>query len=142
MSKPNPRSVYRETYRDVNPDGHSQTLEPRHPGNTNAARSGVYSPRLREPRAREIADAIMVEPHTVAIDAIGAAEIGRIEALIEAIDTEIARSRLISASKASSLLDLRLRASRRLAEWARQLAESESLGETIRRKRQKIIQAP
>jgi hypothetical protein len=76
----------------VNRDGHPQTLQASHPGNAHRARFGAYSPRLREPRAQGISDAIMAEPHTAPIDAIGAAEIGRSEALIEAIDAEIERA--------------------------------------------------
>jgi hypothetical protein len=50
-----------------------------HPGNVNAVRHRAYSPRLREPRAQKIAEAIMAAPHTVELDEIGAVEIGRLE---------------------------------------------------------------
>ncbi len=133
--------------------GHPQTLRASHPGNTSNAKHGVYSARLREPRAQEIRDAIMDEPHTAPIDAIGAAEIGRIEALIEAIDAEIARAGITTRNGGvRELVAVRLRASNRLAdwldrygatpkgraEWARQLAEGESLAESIRRRRAAI----
>jgi len=106
---------------------------------------------MREPRAQEIADAIMAEPHTSPIDRIGASEIGRLEALIEALDAEIARHGVVSRrGVVSNLLTIRMRASGQLAawldrygatpkgraEWARQLAEAESLGSAIRRRRE------
>jgi len=132
----------------MNVHGYPATLEPRHPGNANAAAHGVYSARLREPRAQEIADAIMAEPHTAAIDWIGAGEIGRLEALIEALDAAIAAKGIVRSDKVRSLVDLRLRASRRLAEWldrygmtpkgraewARQLAEGGLAAEIARRR--------
>src|SRR3954447_22638101 len=102
-----------------NPDGHRATLVARHPGNRNAERHGVYgSGRALEPRAQELADAIMREPHTVAIDEPGAREIARLIVLLETIDAELERGGLTRKNgDARSLVDLRLRASRRLAEW-------------------------
>lgn len=135
----------------MNPDGHPQTLEASHPGNASNLRHGAYSPRLREPRAREVAEAIMAEPHTAPIDTLGAVEIGRLEALIEALDDAIADVSLTTRStRIERLVEMRLRASRRLAEWldrygatpkgraewARQLAEGESFAETLRRRRE------
>jgi hypothetical protein len=52
------------------------------------------------------------------LDEIGAVEIGRLEALIEAIDRDLAERGLTTrGGNSRRLLDLRLRASRRLAEW-------------------------
>ena len=74
--------------------------------------------RALEPRAREIAERILEAPHTVELDEIGAVEIGRLEALIEAIDRDLAERGLTTrGGNSRRLLDLRLRASRRLAEW-------------------------
>ena len=135
----------------MNREGHPETLEPSHPENTNNLRHGAYIPRLREPRAQEIAEAIMAEAHAAPIDTLGAVEVGRLEALIESLDAEIERVGLGSKGpKVGTLLEMRLRATRRLsewlgqygmtpkgrAEWARQLAESETLAETIRRRRE------
>ena len=45
-------------------------------------------------------------------------EIGRLEALIEAIDAEIANRGIVNGrGQVRTLVDIRLRASRRLAEW-------------------------
>ena len=89
------------------------------PGNANAATHAAYSPRLREPRAREIAEAVMSAPHVTQLDEIGAVEIGRLEALIETLDRVIAENGAVNArsGKVRALVDLRLRASRRLGEW-------------------------
>jgi len=38
-------------------------LIPSHPGNLNAAKSGVFSSRVMAPRAREVADELMTLDH-------------------------------------------------------------------------------
>lgn len=109
-----------ERRRTVNRTGHPPTLRASQPGNTNRLRHGVWSAdrQALEPRAREIAERILEAPHTVELDEIGAAEIGKLEALIEAIDSDLAERGLTNKrGDARSLVDLRLRASRRLAEW-------------------------
>jgi hypothetical protein len=102
----------------VNREGHPETLVAAHPGNANALRYGVFSERLRDPRAREIADAIMEQPHTTAVDELGAIEIGKLVALLEAVDSDIAERGVTKRNgDLRAVVDLRLRASRRLAEW-------------------------
>lgn len=64
-----------------NPEGHPQTLVPPPSGNLRAAKHGVYSEPLREPRAQEIFEAIMEAPHVSPLDAIGAAQIARRDAM-------------------------------------------------------------
>jgi hypothetical protein len=132
----------------MNADGHRDTLVAAQVGNANRLVHGFYSPRLLEERAQELFEAIMAEPHVAPCDAVGAAQIARLEARIEALDRAVSEPRQ-SAQKLALLGDLQLRAIRRLtelldrygmtpkgrAEWARQLAEGESLAETIRRKR-------
>lgn len=104
----------------MNHHGHPKTLEASHPENTSNLRHGAYSPRVRDPRAQEIAEAIMAEPHTAAIDTLGAVEIGRLEALIEALDAEIGRIGVGSkGAKIGTLLEMRLRATRRLSGLSR-----------------------
>ena len=104
----------------MNRDGHPSTLVARHPGNTNRLQHGVFSAdrRALEPRAREIAERVLEAPHTIELDEIGAAEIGRLQALIEAVDADIAARGLTGKrGDVRAIVDLRLRASRRLAEW-------------------------
>jgi hypothetical protein len=104
----------------MNEHGHPQTLVASHPGNQNRLRHGVWSAdrKALEPRAREIAERILDAPHVGEVDEIGAVEIGRLEALIEAIDADIAERGLTGkGGNVRSIVDLRLRASRRLVEW-------------------------
>jgi hypothetical protein len=101
----------------ANPDGHPASLEPYRAGNTHSLRHGVYSQRVQEPRAREVAEAILAADHTVPLDEYGALEIGRLVALIDALDAALTRGGVIGRhDKVRSVVDLRLRASRRLAE--------------------------
>ena len=121
----------------ANPRGNSASLVPQH-GSTHNARHGAYSPRLREPRARKVADEIMAAPHTVQLDEYGALEIGRLVALCNALDVALSQRGVVGkGGRVRDLVDARLRASRQLAawldrygmtpkgraEWARQLAE-------------------
>ena len=99
-----------------NPNGYTQNLVPAHPGNQNRLVHGVYSERLREPRAQEIFEAIIDAPHVVPLDAIAARNIGRLEALIEACHGEIERAGVTRGGKVRALVDLELRAIRRQLE--------------------------
>jgi hypothetical protein len=63
----------------------------------------------------------MAAAHTVPLDELAAEEIGRLIALIEAIDDDLLTRGLTDrGGKARSLVDLRLRASGRLERWLRQ----------------------
>jgi hypothetical protein len=134
----------------MNKHGHPPTLQASQPGNQHALRTGVYSPRALTPRAADIADAVLAASHTVPLDRLAAEELGRLLALIEAIDDDLAQRGLTNRSgNARTLLDLRLRASGRLERWCAQLgltpaaraswvtalAHGESLAETLRRQR-------
>jgi hypothetical protein len=130
-----------------NPNGYTPNLVPAHPGNQNRLVHGVYSERLREPRAQEIFEAIMAASHTVSLDAIAARNIARLEALIEGCHGEIERGGVSRGSKVRALVDLELRAIRRQvelldrfglnpqarAEWASKLAGG-SLADEVRRR--------
>jgi hypothetical protein len=136
----------------MNEKGHPATLVPSHPGNTNAMKSGVYSRTGAplEPRVQELVDALMAEPHTDRIDEIGAREIAKLIATIEAIDNDLAENGLTRKNgEPRGLIDLRLRATKRLADWldrygatplaratwAKQLASGASLADDIARRR-------
>lgn len=103
----------------MNKNGHAETLLASHPGNSNALSHGVYSRagRVLSSRAAEIADAILEEPQVRAMDEHGAAEIGRLVALIEAMDLEIEKNGLTRRGDARSMIKLRLQASRQLQQW-------------------------
>lgn len=105
----------------MNRKGTPSNLVAAHPGNTNAAKMGVYSPRLLAPRAREVADALMAAPQAAPLDQIAAEEIGSLVALLEAIDADLDEHGLTTGKgEARSLLDLRVRVSGRLERWLRE----------------------
>jgi len=103
----------------MNETGTPENLVASHPGNANAVRHGVYSRagRALSPRAAAITDAILASPHLGPLDDLGAAEIGRLTALIEAMDADLSASGLIRRGDARTMVKLRLQASRRLQEW-------------------------
>ena len=91
---------------------------------------------MLEPRAQDVANDLMELPHVIPADSRAAREVGRLEAMVEAIDGEIAGVGMdAEGARLSWLLDMRLRASRRLiealsafgatpmsrAKWAREL---------------------
>ncbi len=107
----------------MNSQGHPVTLRPRQPGNTNGARDGVFSPRLREPRAAELAGGIRELDHVADVDELVVLELGRVAALLETLDAAIARRGVGGqGGRGNGLVDLRLRGSRRLLELAEALA--------------------
>src|SRR5439155_26431931 len=74
----------------ANPEGNPASLVPQY-GNTHNTRHGAYIPRLREGRARKVADEIIAAPHTVQLDEYGALEIGRLVALCNALDAALSQ---------------------------------------------------
>ena len=107
----------------MNKQGHPSTLQSQQVGNTNAVRSGVYSERLVAPRAQEIAEALLDTPHRTPLDQIGAEEIGRLIAIIERIDADLAERGLTDKrGGARSLVEMRCRYSTRLERWLHQYA--------------------
>jgi hypothetical protein len=103
----------------VNKDGTPANLIAAHVGNANAAKNGAFSRTGAPlaPRAAEIATALVSMPQVSQLDELGAQEIGRLCALIEAIDDDIARNGLTRRGDARAIVKLRFQASRRLQEW-------------------------
>lgn len=143
-----------------NPDGHPETLVASHPGNLHRATHGVFSKRVREPRAAEVADALMALPHVVEVDEVAALVVGDLFALHEALTGELAKclERLRSededdhgpaAARLARFAEIELRTAGRLMEgldrfaaspssrarWRRDFAAGETLAETARRVR-------
>jgi len=91
-------------------------------------------------------------PHTVDADRLAAEECGRLAALLESIDADIARHGAVTGRGHAprKILDVRARYSRELrawleafggtpasrAEWAKAMAEGASLADEISRRRQ------
>jgi hypothetical protein len=130
--------------------GNPASLEPYRKGNTFGAKSGIRSVRLREPRAREIAAELMQAGHITPLDALTVAQVARTEALIEVIETELAKVSSRNGRRMKWLAELQLRAINRQtellrelgmtprsrAEWLRDVAAGESLAESIQRRRE------
>lgn len=139
----------------ANPNGTPETLTPGTDmvNNTRALRHGLYSDRALAPKAETVADAIMSLPHTVEIDELGAIEVGRLEARIQAIDTELDRLGMAArnARRLEWLMESRRRYSAQLfkalaefgatprarAAWAKDLAAAEDTLEARRARRER-----
>jgi hypothetical protein len=64
-----------------------------HPDNDGGATHGLYSRgrRLLQPRAQEIAEALLQLPHVEPLDQLAAEEIGSLIAALERIDVQLNR---------------------------------------------------
>jgi hypothetical protein len=133
-----------------NPNGTPENLVASHAGNQSRLVHGLYSARRElDPRAAEIAEALLeAAPHTIALDWIGAQEIGALIVMMDRVDAALSDGRVENRrGQVRSLIDLRNRLSGRLerwltqfgltpaarAEWAARLAEG-SLGAQIRQR--------
>lgn len=123
----------------VNRDGHSETLQPAQPGNSNRLTHGAYSGRDQlDAAAVAVADALMQAEHTVPLDRLAAEEIGALVVQLDRIDAALADGRVENRrGDARSLLDLRNRTSGRLERWLREFgltpASRAAFAETLAR---------
>ena len=102
----------------MNKRGHPKTLVAAHHGNTNAVRHGAYSRRMIEPRAAEIAAELLGAFRFTVDQRIAVHEVARCKAILEAIDRDLDERGLVDRKgQARSLLDQRVRVSRRLDDW-------------------------
>ncbi len=105
----------------MNRFGHRENLEPRQFGNMNAVTHGAFSRRAMEPRAREVADALLKATYGLPIDRIGAEEIAQLIVTIETIDEHLHEHGMVDRrGKVHSLVDYRIQLSRRLERWLRE----------------------
>src|SRR5687767_5623214 len=102
----------------MNENGNPSTLVPSHPGNTNAAKYGVYSPRLIEQRAAEIATELTRSFEFSIVQRIAVEQVARCTAILEAIDRDFDERGVVDKrGEARSLLNHRSRISRQLDRW-------------------------
>lgn len=102
----------------MNTNGNPGTLVPSHPGNTNAAKYGVHSSRLIEPRANEIEEGLVRSFEFTATQRIAVLEVAHCMAILEAIDLDLDERGLIDKrGEPRYLLNLRSRISRQLDHW-------------------------
>lgn len=105
----------------TNPNGYAGSLVASHPGNRSAERSGAFSRRglAQDAEVQDLAAAVMDAPHTHPMDEAGAIEIAKLIVLIDRIDADLAERGVVKprTGEPRAVVDLRLRASRRLADW-------------------------
>jgi hypothetical protein len=102
----------------MNKGGKPKNLVPAHPGNLNAIKQGVHSPRLIQARAAEIAAELT---HSFAFsppERLAVHEAARCIAILEAIDRDLDERGLVDkAGEPRYLLNHRARVSRQLEQW-------------------------
>lgn len=104
----------------MNTKGNPTTLVASHPGNTNAGKTGVYSPRMLAPRVAEIESAIADRPGAELRRDIIRHDLAGLWALLEAVDAAFAGRVLNSRNQAKDLLTVRLRLSNTIRAAARE----------------------
>jgi hypothetical protein len=109
----------------MNNEGNPRTLVAAHPGNANAVRHGVHSPRLIQARAAEIATELTQSFQFSPTQWLAAQEAARCMAILEAIDRDLDERGLEDkAGKPRYLLNHRWRVSRQLDHWLGKISET------------------
>jgi hypothetical protein len=107
----------------VNKRGHPETLVPSQPGNANALKHGVHSPRLIQSRADEIASELMQSFVFSPALRLAVLEAARSMAILEAIDRDLDERGLVDkGGEPRYLLNHRARVSRQLAQWLQNIS--------------------
>jgi hypothetical protein len=107
----------------MNRNGNPKTLVASQPGNFNAVKSGVHSPRLIQARAAEIEAELTGSFDFSPIQLVAAREVARCMAIIEAIDRDLDDRGLVDKrDKPRYLLDHRARISRQLERWLEKIS--------------------
>ncbi len=102
----------------MNKRGNPESLVASHPGNLNAARQGVHSPRLIQARAAEIADELTQSFEFSPAERLAVQEAARCIAILEAIDRDFDQRGLVDKEGTPRyLLNHRSRISRQLEQW-------------------------
>ena len=102
----------------MNKLGNPKNLVPAHPGNLNAVKQGVHSPRLIQARAAEIAGELTQSFAFSPPERLAAHEAARCIAILEAIDRDLDERGLVDkAGEPRYLLNHRGRVSRQLEQW-------------------------
>jgi hypothetical protein len=106
----------------MNKGGNPKSLVASHPGNLNAAKHGVHSPRLIQERAAEIATELMQFELSPA-ERLAAHEAARCIAILEAIDRDLDQRGLVdNEGQPRYLLNHRSRTSRQLEHWLEKIS--------------------
>lgn len=107
----------------MNKRGNSKSLVASHPGNLNAAKQGVHSPRLIQARAAEIASELTQSFEFSPAERLAVHEAARCIAILEAIDRDFDQRGLVDEDgKPRYLLNHRSRTSRQLEQWLEKIS--------------------
>jgi len=107
----------------MNKRGNSKSLVASHPGNLNAAKQGVHSPRLIQARAAEIASELTQSFEFSPAERLAVHEAARCIAILEAIDRDLDQRGLVDGEgKPRYLLNHRSRTSRQLEQWLEKIS--------------------
>jgi hypothetical protein len=102
----------------MNKRGNPNSLVASHPGNLNAAKQGVHSPRLIQARAAEVAGELTQSFEFSPAERLAVHEAARCIAILEAIDRELDQRGLVDKEgQPRYLLNHRSRTSRQLEHW-------------------------
>jgi hypothetical protein len=102
----------------MNKHGNPKTLVASHPGNLNAVKQGVHSPRLIQARAAEIATELTQAFEFSPVERLAVHEAARCIAILEAIDRDLDQRGLVDKEgQPRYLLNHRSRTSRQLEHW-------------------------
>lgn len=102
----------------MNKRGNPKSLVTSHPGNLNAVKQGVHSPRLIQARAAEIVSELTVSFDFSPAERLAAHEAARCIAILEAIDRDLDERGLVDKEgQPRYLLNHRSRTSRQLEHW-------------------------
>ena len=108
----------------MNKGGHPETLVASQPGNANALRHGVHSPRLIQARAAEIATELTRSWDFSPTQRLAVHEAARCMSILEAIDRDLDDRGLVDKDgKPRYLLNHRWRVSRQLDHWLAKISE-------------------
>jgi hypothetical protein len=115
----------------MNTRGNPETLVASQPGNLNALKQGVHSPRLIQARASEIASELSQSFEFSAAERLAAHEAARCIAILEAIDRELDQRGLVDKEgQPRYLLNHRSRTSRQLEHWLEKVSAAIELEAT------------
>jgi hypothetical protein len=105
----------------MNSRGNQNSLIPAKPGNTNAVKSGVFSAQALESEIEAYRQTLRELPWMQKVDEIAIDEVANLLARIDAVDLDIAERGHFGRNGARSLLEHRVRLSRELRAWLRDL---------------------
>jgi hypothetical protein len=112
----------RHTHSDEQ-NGNPGSLVASHPGNTNAVKYGVHSPRLIAARATEIEDQLTCSFDFSVTQRFAVNEVARVAAMLEAIDRDVVERGVVDKrGEPHSVVNLRSRDARQLDHWLTKIA--------------------